>query len=354
MATTTAPPPPPQPPPTDPVAGAADGPPRRPLAAGHVVVIVFVALVLATLLNAEALRTSAQLRGPGWEREVSLALTRPLAWFSGVTLLDRPRSALEDAVGRGDKGLESGEAFAGDETAAPPPRAAEPPRDRPVFTPQRRARLWIAGDSLVVTPGESIVRAAEDTGTIHSVAPVDGRISTGLARPDVFDWYRHIRRELERRRPDIVVLGFGGNDDHDLISGVPEGVSAGSFGSASWSAEYRRRVEAVMDLVTRRARLLVWIGLPLTDDDDQTQRFEAINGIVHEAARERPGRVEFVDTYTMFAGPDGVYSDYLTDDRGALVRVRGDDGVHFERPGGDLIAEAVLARLREVLDLRKA
>jgi hypothetical protein len=352
MATTTAPPTPP--PPAEPVAEAADGPPRRPLAAGHVVVIVFVALVLATLLNAEALRTSAQLRGPGWEREVSLALTRPLAWFSGVTLLDRPRSALADAVGRDDEGLESGEAFASDATVTPPPPAAEPPRDRPVFTPQRRARLWIAGDSLVVTPGESIVRAAEDTGAIRSVAPVDGRIATGLARPDVFDWYRHIRRELERRRPDVVVLGFGGNDDHDLVSGVPQGVSTGSFGSAAWAAEYRRRVEAVMDLVTRRARLLVWIGLPLTGDDEQTRRFETINGVVHEAARERPGRVEYVDTYTMFAGPDGGYSKYLTDDRGALVRVRGDDDVHFERPGGNLIAKAVLARLRAVLDLRGA
>jgi hypothetical protein len=351
MATTTA--PPPQPPPTEPVAEATGGPPRRPLAAGHVVVVVLVALVLATLLNAQALRTSAQLRDEGWEREVSLALTRPLAWFSGVTLLDRPRSALEDAVGRGDEGLESGEAFAGDEAGSPsPPPAAEPPRERPVFTPQKRARLWIAGDSLVVTPGESIVRAAEDTGAVRSVAPVDGRIATGLARPDVFDWYRHIRRELERRRPDIVVLGFGGNDDHDLISGVPEGVSTGSFGSAAWAREYRRRVEAVMDLVTRRARLLVWIGLPLTGDDAQTRRFETINGVVHEAARERPGRVEYVDTYTMFAGPDGGYSKYLTDERGALVRVRGDDDVHFERPGGDLIAEAVLARLREVLDLR--
>jgi hypothetical protein len=338
-------------PPLEPVGG----PPRRPLAAGHVVVIVLLALTLATLLNAQGLRDSAERRGPGWEREVSLALTRPLAWFSGVTLLDRPRAALEEAVGRGDgERLRGGTAFAEDAGEPVSPPAAEGPRDRPVFTPQRRARLWIAGDSLVVTPGESIVRAAEATGAVHSVAPVDGRIATGLARPDVFDWYRHIGRELERRNPDVVVLGFGANDDHDLLTGLPKGVSTGSFGSPAWIGEYTRRVEAVMDLVARHARVLVWIGLPLTGDDDQTLRFETINGIVHKAARERPGRVEFVDTYTMFAGPDGGYAEYLTDDRGALVRVRHDDGVHFERPGGDLIADAVLAKLREVVELRGA
>ena len=352
MATTSAPPaPPPEPPPP----GPPIDPARRPLAAGHVVVVLLVALVLAALLNGSAMHTSAQIREPGWERDVSLALTRPLAWLSGATLLDRPREALEDAIGRSDDSrLREGTAFTDTDTEGPPlpPPAGEEPRDRPVFTPQRRARLWIAGDSLVVVPGESIVRAAEDTGAVRLAAPVDGRIATGLARPDAFDWYRHIRKELGRLRPNVVVLGFGGNDDHDLMTGVPEGVSTGSFGSDAWRAEYRRRVEAVMDLVTRRARVLVWIGLPLTSDADQTRRFEVLNGIVHDAAAERPGRVEYVDTYTTFAGPNGGYTAYLTDERGALVRVRRADGVHFERAGGDLIADTVLERLRERLALR--
>jgi uncharacterized protein len=349
MATASAPPPRPPAPPPD---GAGESR-RRPLAAGHVVVVVLVALALGMLLNAQGLRRSAEIREPGWQRDVSLALTRPLAWFSGVTLLDRPRAALEDAVGKGDdERLEEGTAFVGEE-ALPLPAEGEP-RERPVFTSRSPARLWIGGDSLIVTPGESIIRTAEATGAVRSVAPVDGRIATGLARPDVFDWYRHIRRELQRHRPDVMVLGFGGNDDHEFVSGVPEGVSTGSFGSPTWQAEYRRRVEAVMDLVRRRAKLLFWIGLPLTGDADQTRRFEVLNGIVHDAAEERPGTVEYVDTYTMFAGPDGGYAEYLTDDRGALVRVRRDDGVHFERAGGDLIAEAVLARLRERFELRGA
>ena len=77
-----------------------------------------------------------------------------------------------------------------------------------------------------------------------------------------------------------------------------------------------------------------------------------LNGIVHDAAAKRPGRVQYVDTYTTFAGPDGGYTAYLTDERGALVRVRRADGVHFERAGGDLIADTVLENLRERLDLR--
>ena len=37
--------------------------------------------------------------------------------------------------------------------------------------------------------------------------------------------------------------------------------------------------------------------------------------------------------------------------RGKLVKMRADDGVHFERPAGDLIAEKVLERLEERYDL---
>lgn len=326
---------------------------RRPMAAGHAVVVVLVALSLGALLNAQGLREGARIRDAGWERDVAMALTRPLAAVSGWLRLDRPRAALEDAIGRGDDpGLRGGTAFAEDEPPPLPPPAGEEPRNRPVFTSRNRLRLWIAGDSLVVTPGESILRAAEATGAVHGVAPVDGRIATGLGRPDVFDWYRRIRRQLERHEPDAVVLAFGANDDHEVMTGVPGAASLGSFGSEAWIREYRRRVTAVMDLVTRRARLLLWLGLPVTSDRAQTTRFEIINAIVHDEARRRGGRVAFVDTYALLTGPDGGYAEYVTDESGALVRIRADDGVHLARAGADLVAEAVMRELAEAFELR--
>jgi hypothetical protein len=328
--------------------------PRRPLAAGHVVVVVLVALVLGSLLNARGLRKSAEIREDGAQRDVAVALTRPLAAVSGWLLLDRPRAGLKAAIGPGEGDrLRSGTAFEPEFDALPPlPSAQEEPANRPVFTPARPLRLWVGGDSLVVTPGESIVRMAEATGAVRAVAPIDGRAAPGLERPEVFDWYRHLRRELERRRPDVVVLSFGGNDDHDFMTGVPEGVSLGAFGSEAWTAEYRRRVAAVMELVGRRARLLLWIGLPITNDESQSRRFDTINAIVHAEAAKRRARVAFVDTYTLLTGPDGGFAEYLADEGGTLEKVRRGDGVHLERAGGDIVAAAVLAELERRFDLR--
>ena len=53
----------------------------------------------------------------------------------------------------------------------------------------------------------------------------------------------------------------------------------------------------------------------------------------------------------MFAGDDGGYAQYLPDGSGRLDKVRADDGVHFERAGGDMIARVVLKELNREFDL---
>lgn len=327
-------------------------PPRRTMSAGHVLVVAVVALGLGALLNAQGLRKAAEVQD-GWRRDVGVALTKPLAAVSTALQLDRPRQALKAALGRGDDDdLRTGVSFAG------PPAEREPQPGpvarRPVFSAARPLRLWVAGDSLVVTPGESIVRALERTGAVRAVTPVEGRIATGLERPELFDWYERIRTQLRRLRPDAVVLSFGANDDNDYMSGLPADVEIGDFGSPSWVREYRRRVAALMDVVARRGRLLFWIGLPITRDEGQSARFDVINRIVHDEAAKRRGRVFYVDTYTLFAGDDGGYAEYLPDSTGGLVKVRAPDGVHFARLGGDLIAAAVLEKLRSAVELRRA
>ena len=102
---------------------------------------------------------------------------------------------------------------------------------------------------------------------------------------------------------------------------------------------------------TRNGAFLVWIGLPITRDEAQTRRFDAINAIVESEAAKRPRRVSYLDTYFSFAGADGGFAQYVSDPSGKLVKMRADDGVHFERAAGDLIARQMLRRLGEHFDL---
>ena len=330
---------------------------RRALTAGHALVIALLALVVGCLLNAPGLHKSAFNQPAGWKRDVALAITGPLADVSHALLLDRPRKLLQDALGRGDEDTIDTTISFGPTTAAShsTTHSTERPETKPrraAFSPRHKLRIWVAGDSLVITPGWAIIRAA---GKARAILPVgggpDGRVATGLERPDIFNWFTHITQQIRKLRPNAIVLEFGGNDDHGYMTGLPKGVSIGNFGTASWSAEYQRRVAGLLDTANRAGAFVVWIGLPITRDPAQTQRFDAINAIISAEARKRKGQVAFVDTYATFASDSGGFAQYLTDTSGRQILVRAPDGVHFEHAGGDMIARMVLHALNEQFDL---
>jgi len=323
---------------------------RRLHSAGSAIVVSLAGLLIALLLNAPGLHKSATIQPEGWKRDTALAVTGPLESVSGALLLDQPRRVLKAALGRSeDDRIDTAIVAPAPEEPVGGSSAAPPKREK--FSPRRKLRLWIAGDSLVVVPGESLLRAVAGNRAIASGGKIDGRIASGLERPDVFNWFTHVRDEMRKNKPRAVVLMFGGNDDHGFMTGLPEGKEIGSFGSASWRAEYRRRVAGIMETITRNGGFLVWIGLPISRDGEQTLRYDVINTIVQSEAAKRPGRASYLDTYFFFAGADGGFSEYIADDAGRLVKMRAGDGVHFERPAGDLIAEKVLERLEKRYDL---
>jgi len=325
---------------------------RRLHSAGSAVVVSLVGLAIALFLNAPGLHKSATIQPEGWKRDVALAVTGPLESVSGALLLDRPRKALKSALGReDDDDIDTAVAAPKPPPATTPQETTpETPAQRTKFTPKRKLGVWIAGDSLVIVPGESLLRAVAGNRAVDAADAIDGRIASGLERPDVFNWFTHVRTVMENDKPRAVVLMFGGNDDHNLMTGLPEGREVGTFGSPSWRAEYRRRVSTIMETVTRNGAYLVWIGLPITRDSAQTLRFDVINSIVQTEAAKRKGRASYLDTYFFFAGDDGGYAQYVEDPTGKLVKMRADDGVHFERPAGDIIAAKVLERLEERYD----
>ncbi len=229
---------------------------RRLASAGHAVLVTWIGLVVASLLNAPGMHKTAFNQDDGLTRDVALALTGPLAGVSGALQLDRPRALVKATLGRSDDDeIDTKIALpapGGSTTPAPPPTR------KLVFTPKRKLRLWVGGDSLVIIPGFSIVEAAAASPVLEPVGKVDGRIATGLERPDVFDWFEHVRVQVRKLQPKAVVLGLGANDDHGYMTGLPEGVSLDGFGGPVWTNGVpppRRRVDGHRDQGGRARRL---------------------------------------------------------------------------------------------------
>ena len=337
---------------------------RRLWPAGHALLVAVLALSLGLLLNAPGIHKTAYNQPDGWKRDVATEVTGPLADVSRALLLDRPRALVKATIGRTgddeiDLSIEAAPVPVVPRAKPTKPVAAPKPKPTPspaparklAFTPHKQLRLWVAGDSLVITPGYAIFQAAGASPVITGVGGIEGRVATGLTRPDVFNWFDEFRAKMKELKPNAVVLGFGGNDDKAYMTGLPEGVSIGEFGDAAWRREYRRRLAIVFGTITRGGGHVVWIGLPITRSALQTRRFDIVNATVVAEARRWPKRVTYVDTYTIFAGVNGGFAEYLPNAQGRTERVRASDGVHFEAAGGKIIAREVLKALNKAYDL---
>lgn len=305
------------------------------------------ALTLSALFNARALYKEAFTQPQGPARDVALAITGPLRDFSDAAGLTQFRAAAANVLGLGSK-----DSIVTDIGLTPRPAARGPAATvkRIAFSPRHKMRLYFGGDSLSETPGLAMEKLALTTKVI-APEPVDFHISSGLNRPDYFNWFKHLRDELKRKNPDVVVLMFGDNDADAFMTGVPPGTSIQSFGDAAWNREYRRRVGGMMDMAgSRPGRLVVWLGEPQMADQDLNQKVKVLNEVYRSEAAKRPGRVRFFDTYAMMSPNGGPYSDTLTVN-GEQRLVREPDGEHITLDGGNVVAAAVLKLLGRKFDL---
>ena len=208
-------------------------------------------------------------------------------------------------------------------------------------------RVWVAGDSLAEVPGQALERV----GGAVDVIDLESRLSTGLARPDLYNWFTRIQKAPRELRPTVAVLSFGADDAHDFMAGVPAGRTVGPIGTRSWSAEYRRRVDGVTRELIADGIYVVWLGLPIPDGPGFRKSFPIVNRVLEAVAASHPKMSTYVDTWHLLADAHGRYTPYLRV-HGSLTLMRLPDGVHYTAAAGDLIARQLLAQLRRVYRLQ--
>jgi hypothetical protein len=321
--------------------------------AGRVLVIGLVGLVLAALLNADSLVEQAERKPFGWSRDLSLTIWHPVQDVSHFTRLHLVRDYVDRAIGRDDDGddadfefpPETGTAAPGGEqpggttstTVPPEPELRTPTAEDPL-------RVWVGGDSMSQVFGQSLVSFVDGTGVMTS--SLDYRISTGLTRPDYFNWPAHLTEEMERLDPEAVVIMFGAND----AQGMEVDGQVFERLSEPWQAEYRRRVAGTMDLLRADGRIVYWVGQPIMRDAGFSDRMAQLNAIYRSEAELRPW-VRYIDSYAMFSDANGAYEAFLPGVDGTVQDLRQGDGIHLSRPGGDLLARAVLDLIEADADL---
>lgn len=215
-------------------------------------------------------------------------------------------------------------------------------------TPENPVTLFIVGDSDAGTFGPYLQTLLDGTGIVET--QLDYKVSSGLARPDFFDWPAEIDRKLPEVNPDIVVATFGGNDAQGLAVGNGDFIIGDPVANeAEWTEEYQRRAGAVMDQLMEGGRTLIWVGIPNDDNPEVTARMAIQDRAAKAAAAERPD-VIFIDTWNRFSGRDGNWAEFVIDPRDGVGKdVRADDGFHLNQTGAEILAIDIAQAVRDTL-----
>ncbi len=372
------------------------------LAAGQVLFVLLLSLVLAGLFSAEKLRARAEALPYGPGREVVLVVVQPIHRVSTALGLDGPARAVAELMGRGPSAQADGETRSGTEgergglprpgepalgrlgdpagqgckpaSSAGPggftqvggsthmgvpapalsaddvPAGPEPADDSPAnevgpkVSAERPLTVWVCGDSIVLQVGVSLESYATNHAWVQ--ASTTCKISSGLSRPDFYNWPGVMAEKLTELDPDVVVAMFGGNDAQGLLK---EGKALQTF-SEEWNAEYASRAGAAMDLLGSRGARVIWLGGPIKRSTQLSAETEKLNRIYRAEAEQR-GHVTFIDSWALFSDESGRYTSYLVDHNGKRRHVREPDGEHLTLAGGDRMAAEILKEIRHLFEV---
>ena len=191
-------------------------------------------------------------------------------------------------------------------------------------------RVLLVGDSLMAEVGAGLRQGLPRTISFSD----RHKASTGLCNKGYFDWPTTAGLAAQEFNPDWIVIHLGGNDGQDI------GVNGTwlRFGSDAWKEEYRQRAERLIEQVRVAAphAKIAWVGLPAmraTGFDGkmktiaEQQKKAALNkGVVYLDGHQALGVAYSKDGQ----GPDGKRKVW-----------RAEDGIHYSREGGRMLARLV-------------
>ena len=336
--------------------------PRQVLPWTRVLYIGLICFAVWLVLDAPSLQKSAQSSPLGTRRTVSLDLVGPIAAVSRGLGLSHFVSWADEIMGRSAGG---GPSLS---VATPPPIPAGkhtptgttiPIRPTTSTTPTPTTlpplpqhptaadplRVVVIGDSIGIDLGQPLTNDLIGTGVV--TATLDGKIDTGLSRPDYFNWPAELQADLAIRHPQLVVVMMGANDPQSMVVNG----SAVAYGTDAWNVAYSARAGTFMDIATNAGAHMLWVGMPPMAGGQLDGQMNQVNGLVQAQAASRPAGVTFLNCRTILGNGQGNYTAYLTNGAGAEINIRTPDGIHLTPDGGEVLSQAVMNSMRSTLKI---
>jgi hypothetical protein len=242
------------------------------------------------------------------------------------------------------------------EVAKPEPAiAADAPakKDEPAEPPPVK-KVLILGDSLAATGFGALLERKLDA---HPEIDCSrkGKSASGLARPDFFDWPAEAKKQVEAKKPELVVVIMGGNDGQDMTPPKKKGKRTSWSDPDAWKSDYRARMDAFLGEIVSDERKVLWLGLPTMGLRSLEVKLEMIRAIQKDAVDAQGDRASYVDTAPFVTTEDGeLLKEAKVKSSKKAQPIRAEDRIHFTMSGSEYFADQVYPKVLEALGVQDA
>ena len=235
----------------------------------------------------------------------------------------------------------------------PPKEDSKPTPTPPVKkfeVPPKPYRFLLVGDSSMAVSGgfgdilEQKLISYADTFVVR-----DGKVSSGLSRPDYFNWNTQAAADVAAHAPNIAVVMIGDNDAQGFSIFADGKKQDIAYGTARWDEEYQKRVRDFASIFTSRDIIVYWVGLPAMRDPGFAARIEHVNELQMKALMG-DGLVKFISGQDLMAGKNK-YEPFMPDEQGIMRATRNADGIHLSYFGGTILTDKIIVKLKQDIDL---
>lgn len=241
--------------------------------------------------------------------------------------------------------------FKENQIISPEESEKEEPEIKLPIKPEPPFRILIIGDSFIaVWGGVGEILEGELINYKDVTVKRFGEVSSGLSRPDYFDWPSEAKELILEEKPNIVIIMLGSNDAQSLTKNLDGKNIVLNYGSEEWDKEYTKRVSDFLKILEENNIFVFWIGFPVMKNKTYSDKIRHLNSIYEKEIQNHRG-TSFISIRDFLADENGNYTDYLLDDKGKYKLVRLQDGIHLSRFGGEIVVKEVIRNIREEIKL---
>jgi hypothetical protein len=198
----------------------------------------------------------------------------------------------------------------------------------------KETRILLTGDSLMESMGPQMVKAM--VGYENIVLRPIGKRSTGLSRPDFYNWPKVLEANLIDFKPQIVVMWVGTNDPQNIHGHK----NLGEPLSEQWKDVYKQKIQEIINICKAHGAKIIFIGPPAVDEEPLDRQLREIEKLIRHVSKANGQG--YRSSRTALGDDKGQYLHEKRMPDGRMATIRWKDRVHITGDGNFIMMSDLL------------